>query len=163
MELAVMACMPTSVLTKVRGDGDYVQFAKMRKLVYQNLSAVSSTYSDRNYGHLGLGITNTKYFVRTGVHYVVTLDPGMYKITIGATISHVTISRREAENNESRRAFRTNKAVKYIIKNRLKQAIPPSLIIEIEDEITGLNNVDIIDILDYVQQRRGKINENFIN
>ena len=37
------------------------------------------------------------------------------------------------------------------------------LIIGIEDEITGLNNTDIIDILDHVQQRRGKTNGNLID
>ena len=81
----------------------------------------------------------------------------------GATVSNVTGSRREAEHNEARRSFRTNKAVESIIKNQLNQAIPKSLIIEIEDKITGINNIDIIDILDPVRKRRGKINENLIN
>ena len=107
-------------------------------------------------------MTNEKYFVCTGVHYVVPLDPGIYDVTIGATVYHVTRSRREAEHNEARRAFRTNKSIESIIKNQLKQAIPPSLIIEIEDEIMGLNNIYIIDILNHVQQLCGKINGNLI-
>ena len=47
-------------------------------------------------------------------------------------------------------------------KNQLKQDNPLYLIIKVEDEITGLNNIDIIYILDHVQQRRGKINDNLI-
>ena len=97
-------------------------------------------------------MTDAKHFVCTGVYYVVPINPGIYDVTIGATVFHVTISRREAEHNEARRDFRTNKVVKFIIKNQLKQAIPPSLIIEIEDEITRLNNINIIDILEHVQQ-----------
>ena len=121
--------MPNADLTKVRGDGDYTQFSKFRKEVYQNLSAVSTTYGAPNDGQLGLGMTDTKYFFRTGVHYVVTPDTGIYVVTIGATVSHVTRSRRKAEYIEARRAFRSNKAVEYIIKNQLKQDIPLSFII----------------------------------
>ena len=163
MESAVMARMPNSVLTKLRGDGDYVQFVTLWKEVYQNLSAVSTTYGAPDNGHLGLGMTDAKYFFCTGVHYVVPLDLGIYDVTIGETVSHVTISRPEEENNEARRDFWTNKAVDSIIKNQLKQAISPSLIIEIGDKITGIKNIDIIDILDHVQQRRGKINDNLID
>ena len=90
MESAVMARMPNAVLTKVRGDGDYMQFAKLRKEEYQNLSAVSTTYGAPDDGQLGLGMTDAKYFICTGVHYVVPLDPGIYDVTIGATVSHVT-------------------------------------------------------------------------
>ena len=60
MESAVMARMPNTVLTKVKGDGDYVQFAKLRKEVYQNLSAVSTTYGAPDNGHLGLGMNDVK-------------------------------------------------------------------------------------------------------
>ena len=158
-----MTRMPNAVLTKVRGEGDYVKFTKLRKEVYQNISAVSTTYIAPDDGYLGLGTTDAKYSICTGVHYVVPLDPGIYDVTIRANISHVTRSRREAEHNEARWYFRTNKAVESIIKNRVKQAIPSSLIIEIEDEITGLKNIDIIDILNHVQQRRGKIKDNLID
>ena len=92
MKSAVMVRTPNTVLTKVRGNGDYVQFAKLRKEVYQNLSAVTKTYSAPNDGHLVLGMTNAKLFVRTGVHYVVPLNIGIYNITIEETIPHVTIS-----------------------------------------------------------------------
>ena len=156
MEPAVMAWTTNAILTKVRGDGDYMQFEKLRKEVYQNLSAVSTAYVAPDDSHLGLGMTDAKYFVRTGVHYVVPINPGIYNVTIRATVSNVTRSWREAEHNEAQRDFRTNKAIESIIKNQLNQAIPPSLIIEIEDEIIGLNKINIIDILDHVQQRRGK-------
>ena len=96
IESAVMARMPNAVLTKVRGDGDYVKLAKLRREFYQNLSAVSTTYGAPDNGPLGLGMTDAKYFVRAGVHYAVPLDPGIYDVTIGETVSHVTRSRREA-------------------------------------------------------------------
>ena len=121
------------------------------------------TYGAPDDGHLGLWMTNTKYVVRTDVHYVVTLDPGIYNFTNEATISHVTRSQCETEHNEARWDFRTKQFVESIIKNNLNQAIPPSLIIEIEDEITGLNNIKIIDILDHVRQQRGRINYNLID
>ena len=133
-----MMRMPNTAFTKVRGDGDYVQFSRFLKEVYQNLSAVCTTYSAPNDGHLCLGMNDVKYFVCTGVHYVVPLDPGIYNITIWAIVSHVTISRHKAEHNEDRCAFRTNKTDEFNIKNQIKQAIPPSLIIEIEDEKQGL-------------------------
>ena len=60
MESAVMVCMRNTVLTEVRGDGDYVQFGKLRKEVYQNLSSASTSYGAPNNGHLGLGMTNAK-------------------------------------------------------------------------------------------------------
>ena len=72
-----MAQMPDAVLTKLRGDGDYVQFTELRKEFYQNLSAVSTTCCDPKDGHLGLGMTDAEYFVRTGVHYVIPLNPGI--------------------------------------------------------------------------------------
>ena len=40
MEYSIMSRMPNTVLTKARGDGEYVQFIKLRKEVYQNLSAI---------------------------------------------------------------------------------------------------------------------------
>ena len=92
IESAVMSRIPNSVLTKVRGDRDYVKFAKLQKEVYKNLSAISTTYDAPDDGHLGLGMNNAKYFVCTGVHYVVPLDPGIYDVTIGATVYHVTRS-----------------------------------------------------------------------
>ena len=88
---------------------------------------------------------------------------GIYDAPNGATVSHVTRSLHEAEHNEAQQAFRTNKAVEPIIKNQIKQSIPSSLIIKIEDKITGLNNIDIIDILDHVQQQHEKINDNLID
>ena len=129
MESVIMERMPNAILTKVRVDGDYVKFAKLQKEVYKNLSAVSTTYGGPDDGHFSLGMTNTKYFARNIVRYVIPLDTGIYNVTISVTISHVTRSRREAEHNDARRAFRTNKAVKSIIKNQLKQSIPISLII----------------------------------
>ena len=101
MESAVMVRMPNSVLTKSRGDGDYVQSEKLRKEVDQNLSAVSTTYSAPNNCHLCLGMTDTKYFVCNGVHYIVPLDPGIYHVTIGVNVSNVTRSRRKVGNNEA--------------------------------------------------------------
>ena len=154
MGAVVLKRMPNTILTEVRGDGDYIKFATFRKEVYQNLSAISTTYSAPKYGHLGLGMTDTRYFVRSGVNYFVLPDSGIYDVTIGATVSHVTISKSKAEHK---------KAVESIIKNQLKEAIPPFLIIKIKDEITGLNNINIIDIFDHVQQRRGKINNNLID
>ena len=58
--------------------------------MYQNLSAVSTTYGDPNDGHLGLGTTAAKYSVRPGAHYVVPLNLGIYDVTSRATVSHVT-------------------------------------------------------------------------
>ena len=62
-------------------------------------------------------MTDVKYFVHAGLHYVFPIDPGIYNVTTGATVSHVIRSRREAEHNEARRAFRTNKAVNSIVKS----------------------------------------------
>ena len=100
MESAIMARTPNAVLTKVRGDSDYVQFSKVGKKVYQKLSAVSTTYGAPKDFHLGLGMTDAKYFVCTGVDYVVPLNPGIYNVTIGANVSHVIMSRCEAERND---------------------------------------------------------------
>ena len=90
MESAVMARMPNAVLAKVRGDGDYVKFVKFRKEAYQNISSISTIYGSPNGIQLGLGITDMKYFFCTGIHYAAPPDPGIYDVTIGATISHVT-------------------------------------------------------------------------
>ena len=97
-------------------------------------------------------MTSSKHFVCTRAHYIVLFDPDIYDATIGATVSQVTRSRRESEHNEAQQAFQANKAVDSIIKNHLKQKKPPYIIIDTENEITGLNNMDIIDTLDHVQQ-----------
>ena len=124
MESVVMARMPNVVLTKVREDGDYVQFTKLRKEVYQSLRAVSTTYGAPGYDYRGLGMTDAKYFFRTGVHYVFPLNPGIYNVTIRATVSHITRSRREAEHNEARRDFITIKAIDSIIKKSTQASHP---------------------------------------
>ena len=100
-----MAHTPNAVLTEVREDGDYTQFAKLRNEVYKNLSAVSTIYGGPDDGHLGLGMTDAKYVICTGVHYVVPLEPGIYDVTIRVTVSHITRSRREVEDNEAQQAF----------------------------------------------------------
>ena len=106
---------------------------------------------------------DVKYTLCTEQTYNVPLYPGRYDITIGASVSPVTRARRESEHHEAQRAFKTNTAVESILKIHLKQAVPLSLIIEIEDDIMGLNDVTIVDILDHVQQRRGKMNDNLIH
>ena len=60
MESGVMARIPNAILATVRGDRDYVQFAKLRKEVYKNLSVASTTYGAPYYGHLSLGMTDAK-------------------------------------------------------------------------------------------------------
>ena len=76
-------------------------FQNLRKEVNQNLNTFSTTYDAPNNGHLVLGITDTKYFVSTGLHYAVPLDPVIYDVTIGATVSHVIRSPRKTEHNEA--------------------------------------------------------------
>ena len=54
------------------------------------------------------------------------------------------------------------KAVAVVIKSQIKNAVPALLLTEIEDEITGLNGVSIIDIFDHLFQRRGQINDTLV-
>ena len=62
-ETAVLAKMPHETLTKVTGDGYYIQLQQARKQVYQNLSAVPSTYGTGTYGHLGIGMAPGQYLI----------------------------------------------------------------------------------------------------
>ena len=62
-ETAVLAKMPHETLNKVTGDGDYLQLQLARNQVYQNLSAVPSTYGTGTDGHLGIGMTPGQYLI----------------------------------------------------------------------------------------------------
>ena len=55
-ESVVLAKMPHKTLNKVMGDGDYLQLQLARNQVYQNLSAVPSTYGTGTDGHLGISM-----------------------------------------------------------------------------------------------------------
>ncbi len=53
-EAVVLAKMPHATLTKIRGDGDYVQLYQLRKEAYRNLSSIPCPYGQEGDGHLGL-------------------------------------------------------------------------------------------------------------
>ena len=60
-ETAVLAKMPNQTLTVVTGSGDYLQMAQARNEIYQNLSAVPTTYGTGQDGHLGIAMSAAQY------------------------------------------------------------------------------------------------------
>ena len=49
------------------------------------------------------------------------------------------------------------------MRNQLQRALPTTLLVEIEDDITGLNGVSIIDIFKHCFDRCGHINDTLID
>jgi hypothetical protein len=163
VEQAVLAKMPNAELAKIRGVADYPQLRKIQLQVYQHLSSVASPFGTGDDGHLGLGMTAAKYLQRAGQPvFNHPADPGAYDLTIAHNAGSVVRARREAAHHEKLLAYKTCKAVAVVIKSQIKQAVPALLLTEIEDEITGLNGVAIIDIFDHLFQRRGQINDTLV-
>ena len=159
---AVLEKFPHSEFTKIRGDGDYSQLYELRKQVYQNLVEIPCPYGAENDGHLGLGMSPAQYELRTGTRFRVPEDPGSYDESIAAASGSVLQARKEAEHKEAGRAFKTYRAVESVTKKLLKKALPESLLVEIEDEILGLNDVAIIDILEHCFDRRGQLTDTLV-
>ena len=161
-EAIVLAKMPHTSLTKIRGDGDYVQLYKLRKEAYQNLSAIPCPYGKEGDGHLGLAMPPAQYLMRTGQAFIVPDNPGAYDDDIGNNSGAIARARGEAKHKEAVRAYKTCRAVEAVVRNQLQRALPTALLVEIEDEITGLNGISIIDILDHCFDRRGHISDTLI-
>ena len=137
--------------------------AQARKEVYQNLSAIPKTYGTGLDGHLGLGISPGQYLIRDGQAFTVPIDPGPYDLTIPPNAGTNVNARREAIHRDARQAYKIYLAVNSVIKNQLKHAMPRDAIREIENEIDGLNGLQIIDILDHCMDRLGQINGTLVN
>ena len=162
-ETAVLAKMPNQTLTVVTGGGDYLQMAQARNEIYQNLSAVPTTYGTGLDGHLGLAMSAAQYQLRAGQAFTIPVDPGPYDLTIGANVGVNAKARREALHQEARQAYKIYLAVNSVIKNQLKQAMPRETIREIENEIDGLNGLTIIAIIDHCMDRLGQINDTLVD
>lgn len=163
IEAVVLAKMPHASLTKIRGDGDYAQLYQLQKEAYQNLSAIPCPYGAEGDGHLGLGMPTAQYLLQTGVAFVVPEDPGVYDDEIGPNAGAILRARKEATHREAVRAYKTCKAVKIVVKNQIQKALPETLLVEVEDDITGLNGVSIIDIFDHCFDRRGTLTDTLID
>ena len=103
------------------------------------------------------------YTNRAGSAFVEILSiPGPYNLTITTSTGSVTRARREAEHQEKREAYHIQEACKTVTKNQLDLAILQWLMNEIEDCITGLKNVTIINIFDHAFDRKGHIDDNLV-
>ena len=100
-ESAVLAKMPHETLNKVTGVGDYLQLQLARNQVYQNLSAVPSTYGTGTDGHLGIGMAPTQYRLCTGRAFAFTADQGTYDTTIGAQVGANTRAKKEVHTTHT--------------------------------------------------------------
>eukprot|EP00957_Ditylum_brightwellii_P177070 13488844-Ditylum_brightwellii.AAC.1 len=92
----------------------------------------------------------------------IAVELGPYNLTIGVNTGAVTKAHQEAQHQEQCTAYNIQHACKTVTKNQLEQATPKWLLKEIEDQITGLKNVTIIDIFDHCFDRKGKIDNNLI-
>ena len=160
---AIVAKMPNPELTKIIGEGNYSNLNKIRKEVYQNLYAIECPYGGGANGHLGMCMPEEHYFQRTAHQFVLPDNPGLYDPTLAPNAGAIAQAQREAEFNESKRAYQTAKAVEKIIKQQLKKAIPATLLNEIEDEIEGLDTVTIPEIFEHCFDRKGRITDTMVN
>eukprot|EP00957_Ditylum_brightwellii_P165421 12594313-Ditylum_brightwellii.AAC.1 len=105
-----------------------------------------------------LGYTNQA----GGAFIEIPSNPWPYNLTLAANTGAVTRARREAEHQERREAYGIQEACKTITKNQHNLAIPRWLLNEIEDRITDLKNVTIIDIFDHAFDQKGRIDNNLV-
>eukprot|EP00957_Ditylum_brightwellii_P037105 2809013-Ditylum_brightwellii.AAC.1 len=140
-EAAVLAKMPFKTLSKVGEDPDYVEVSKLRREVYQNCAAIPSLLNGNN-GHLGLVMHVADYAMRNnGNLYVASPNhPWNYNTTIGANVGRVLQSGQEAAHSKCINDHLTKQAVLQVSKNMLEEASLRWVLIEIEDQETGLNN-----------------------
>ena len=162
-ETAVLAKMPNQTLTVVTGGGDYLQMAQARNEIYQNLSAVPTTYGTGQDGHLGLAMSAGQYLLRAGQAFTIPVDPGPYDLTIGANVGANTKARKEAIHHDARQAYKIYVAVNAVVKKQLKHAMPRDTIREIECEIDGLNGLTILEIIEHCIDRLGQINDTLVD
>eukprot|EP00957_Ditylum_brightwellii_P108313 8263024-Ditylum_brightwellii.AAC.1 len=121
-------------------------------------SALNGTH-----GHLGLAMSDPAYTNQTGAAFVeIAADPGSYDLTIAANTDSITRAQRKAKHLERREAHHIQQACKTVSKNQLEVATPKWLLNKIEDCITGLENVSIINIFDHCFDWHGKIDDTLI-
>ena len=58
-------------------------------------------------------------------------------------------AKKEFEHKEVLRALKTYRSVDQVTKKLIKKALPSSLLVKIEGEILGLNEVSIVDIFEH--------------
>ena len=83
---------------------------------------------------------------------------------ITANARGVICSHCDAEHNEWQEALRIQEAYKSVtyIYNQLMQALPTTLLNELEDDVVGLQNVTMIDIFGHCLDCRGTIDNDLI-
>eukprot|EP00957_Ditylum_brightwellii_P167060 12718085-Ditylum_brightwellii.AAC.1 len=89
--------------------------------------------------------------------------PGNYDTTIKANARRVLQSQREAEHRKCIDDDLTKQVVLEVTKNMLEEALLRWMLIEIEDQETGLNNVNLHDIFDHAFDRRGQIDNALVD
>eukprot|EP00957_Ditylum_brightwellii_P012219 923032-Ditylum_brightwellii.AAC.2 len=161
-EETVLKRYPYKTLSNYCDATNYVELAKVRNEVYKNLTAINSALN-RAHGHLGLAMPDPAYTNQTGAAFIeIAVDLGSYDLTIATNTGSVTRVRHKAEHLERREANHIQQACKTMIKHQLERAIPKWLLNKIENCITGLKNVSIINIFDHCFDQRSTIDDTLI-
>ena len=162
-ETYVKASVPYPELTKIIGAGDYEQLNLARRQIRQNLAAIECPTFGGDFGCVALAFTEADYYDRFEHEWSFPNDkPPPYDPDMATNAGSVTRARREAEYEDMMKDWYRVKAAIKLTKGQIKKAWPRSLLKELEHKILGLNNVDIIDILQHSFDRRGKISDGAI-
>ena len=137
---------------------DIPTFETVHQLIQEvkaNAASVHSNLGGGAHGHLGLVLSPRKYALLSDAPYERPTHPGVLDIPNGATrhaTDHLTRT-----HKEQLRVFHEVRGVEQALLSQITSAINDMYIMSFKNRITGQYTGNVLDILNFLQDRYGKI------
>ena len=146
-------------LTKIFGEPDAKSLQQLFKQLKRNAQSVPSTLGGGQYGHLFMVSTDEEWQNLPGTTPVLApADPGDF--TLDGRPSAAEIAVREKTHEKEKKKYEKYQALKRILRAQLVAAIEPAYLDPIRCDITDMINLNITEIMEFLQTTYGKLTVN---
>jgi len=154
----IIASFPHPNVPKIDGEPTYKTIKEIEKILIINASSFQSELGGGAHGYLGLVVKSARYQTITGNAFNAHNNPGALPI-FPASSTAPQITSISNTHREELRLWREQEAIKKALKNQLTGAFDEKYLREKNDTYTGYTNHSIQDILQYLYDRYGELDE----
>ena len=153
---SIIEGFPHSSIEKIKGEPTYYSIKEVERKLIKNASSFPSELGGGNHGYLGLVLKPTKYQLVTGETFTPHPNPGSLPI-FPANPTQPQIAQVSNTHKEQLRLWREQHNLTKALKKQLTNVFEDKVLMELEDNYTGFNNISIQDILTRLYDRFGEV------
>ena len=142
-------------LDKIHGEPNYIKLKTLHDQLKANAASVPSELGGGANGHLGIVLTALQYSHISLVPFVRPLHPGPLVVPDGATSGAIEIMK--YTHDHALGLFQKTQAVEKTLIQQLSKAIDTSYLQELRNQITGLLQLPLSDIIQHLKLNYGKV------